>query len=149
MLAKSGGLSPHAQRLLNDVFQAASRVVVGKYEQRQGTAVQPALLLGSGADKMPGKITTQQLRFSWPPAEPGVALGVDASTSRALRGFLGRHLQGKSNAFLLYTSSELGALLDGLELAVETDRVLFIGEPEELLGNGAAKRALWQTLNAL
>jgi len=129
LLAELTGLSPQGQRVLNDVFQAAMRIV----EQER-------------TDK---KLKIQKLHFKWPPAEGAAELSSDAPTGRALRGFLSRQLKDKPEPVILYASSVIEEVLASAHLDVPADRILYVGEPEALLTDGAAKRALWQTLNRL
>lgn len=140
LLSNFTGLSPHAQRLLSDVFQAAMRIAAGT---SSASSVQKA------ESKSSKKLAAQQLRFNWPPADSGAGLGAGASTSRALRGFLSRQLQDKPGAFILYAAPELADLLSEAQLALAPERLIYTGDPEALLADSAAKRALWQTLNTL
>lgn len=134
LISHATGLSAQAQRLLKDVLLAATRI--------------------DPAAPAKERFKAQALRFNWPPAEGAAALGAaalgkDASTERALRGFLNRQLKDTPNAFVLYTTPDIGKLLTGAQLDLEPARLISIGGPDLLLGNGAAKRALWQTLNTL
>ena len=129
MLANLTGLSPQGMRLLSDIFQAAMRIVASERSTK--------------------KLSQQKLHFNWPPADGRAELGSDARTSRALRGFLSRQLQEKPDAVLLYAASDLRALLAEAAPDIAAERLLYIGEPEVLLKDSAAKRALWQTLNTL
>jgi len=146
LLSNFTGLSPHAQRLLSDVFQSAMRIAAG---------TSPASPASSGSSaqkaehKSSKKLAAQQLRFNWPPADSGAGLGAGASTSRALRGFLSRQLQDKPGAFILYAAPELADLLADAQLPLAPERLIYTGDPEALLADSAAKRALWQTLNTL
>lgn len=141
LLANFAGLSAPDQRFLNDVFQAASRLLAAAQVSDQE----------AGA-KGPGKLKVLQLRFSWPPLEQAAgAMPADATApvSRALRGFLSRQLQGKRNPVILLAADALQGRLADIDLGVPAERRVYIGEPGELVGNGAAKRALWATLNKL
>ena len=129
LLAELTGLSPQGQRLLNDVFQAAMRIVES---ERSGK-----------------KLRVQKLHFNWPPAEGARELASDAPTGRALRGFLSRQLKDKPEPIILYAAAGIGEALASAQPEVAAERIIYIGEPEALLTDGAAKRALWQTLNRL
>jgi len=129
MLANLTGLSPQSQRLLNDIFQAAMRIVAGESATK--------------------KLKLQKLHFNWPPSDSAVGLGSSAPTGRALRGFLSRQLQDKADSVILYAAAELQELLERAQPAVSIDRRLYVGDPETLLTDSSAKRALWLKLNRL
>jgi|GEM_PF-2801829 len=134
LLADQTGLSPHAQRLLNDIFQAAMRQIAGRLTDPGATPASPAI---------------QQLRFSWPPADQAGSLQVAAPTVPALRGFLSRQLQNKSDAVVLVSSSVLAQLLTEVALDLPGERLQVLQDVDGLLADGEAKRALWQTLKTL
>lgn len=129
LISHATGLSSQAQRMLKDVLLAASRI--------------------DPAAPARERFKARSLRFNWPPGEGTAALSEDASTERALRGFLSRQLKDTPNPFVLYTTPDIGKLLSGAQLDVAPARFVSIGGPDLLLGDGAAKRALWQTLNTL
>jgi len=129
LLANLTGLGPQGQRVLNDIFQATMRIVATERSNK--------------------RVKVQKLHFNWPPADGGAELRAAAPTGRALRGFLTRQLKDKSAPVILYAASELKELLTSAQLEVDAKRMLYIGEPEALLIDGEAKRALWQTLNTL
>ena len=139
LLAHHEGLSPLAQRLLKDILHSVTQVIGNRL--RASAA--------ADAPKMPSRAKLQALRFSWPPAGQGGDALADQDTARALRGFLSRQLKSATEPVLLYVAGDIGDLLEGIDLPVETSRQVGLTAPDLLMSDSTTKRALWRTLSAL